>query len=210
MILPKLRDSQDWYSATLKKLVANLIMVLTRRGMDTAENHPQQYSCNLKMALHQIDPAPSWEDEDPNDSDRTLLWEPSPGWSFVVEGDPLWDSDQDNFKSQWKDPPEIEQLRLAAASGELAAVQRIFTSQWVDKVEAERIDKCLFASSLVEAIQHDDVSIASYLLSNCVSLNISYFTMAAEMKKYSMLQLFLDMGWDINAPIERTQPPPLS
>lgn len=35
--------------------------------------------------------------------------------------------------------------------------------------EAGRIDKDLFASSLVEAIQQDDVSIASYLLSNGVS-----------------------------------------
>lgn len=162
------------------------------------------------MALVQVDSASNWEDKDPSDSDSALLFEPGTEWSFVVEGDPLWDSDPDNFKSQSKDPPEIKELRAAAASGELAAVQRTFTSQWLDKAEAERIDKDLFAGSLVEAIQQDDVSIASYLLSNGVSMNISHFKMAAEMKKYSMLQLFLDMGWDINAPIKRTKPPPLS
>ena len=162
------------------------------------------------MALDQVETALDWEDEDPSDSDSALLFEPDTEWSFVVKGDPLWDSNQDNYNSQSKDPPEIEELRVAAASGELAAVQRIFSSQWLDKAEADRIDKNLFASSLVEAIRQDGVSIASYLLSNGVSMNISHFKMAAEMKKYSMLQLFLDMGWDINAPIERTTPPPLS
>ena len=162
------------------------------------------------MALDQVDSASNSEDKDPSDSDSALLFEPGTEWSFVVKGDPLWDSDPDNFKSQCKDPPEIEELRVAAASGELAAVRRTFTSQWLVKAEAERIDKDLFASSLVEAIQQDDVPIASYLLSNGVSMNISHFIMATEMKKYSMLQLFLDMGWDINAPIERTKPPPLS
>lgn len=84
------------------------------------------------MALDQADPASNWEDKD---SDSALHLEPGTDWSFVVKGDPLWDSDQDSFKSQCKDPPEIEELRLAAASGELAAVQRIFTSQWSDKAE---------------------------------------------------------------------------
>lgn len=128
----------------------------------------------------------------------------------IQKGDPLWDSDSENFKSEYEAQPEIEELREAAASGELDAVQSVCTSQWLEKPEAKRIDKDLFASSLVDAIQKDDVSIASYLLSNGVSIKISHFIMATELKKYSILQLFLDRGWDINGPIERTKPPPLS
>lgn len=96
------------------------------------------------------------------------------------------------------------------ASRDLAAVQRVFTSQWLEKAEAEKIDIGHYTSSLDEAIHQNDVPIASYLLSNGVPMDIYHFTKAAETKKYALLQLFLDMAWDINESIERTKPPPLS
>lgn len=162
------------------------------------------------MALDHVNAALNMGETDLSDADDVLSFEPDPDWSFVTKDDPLWDSDPENFKSRYEAPPEVEKLRMAAASQDFASVQRVFTSQWLEKPGNERVDKDLFASSLVEAIQQDDVAIASYLLSNGVSMNISHFTMAVELKKYLILQLFLDTGWDINGPIERTKPPPLS
>ncbi|KAL9124008.1 MAG: hypothetical protein Q9217_006618 [Psora testacea] len=162
------------------------------------------------MALDQVKSASNFGDRDLGDDIGRLLFEPDPDWSFVVKGDRLWDSDPENFTSPCEPRPEIEELRAAVASRDPAAVRRVYTSQWLEKPEAERIDRDLFASSLDEAIQQDDVSSASYLLSNGMSIDMSHFTMAVEMKKYSFLQLYLDKGWDINAPIERTKPPPLS
>ena len=161
------------------------------------------------MVLHQVKPVSIREDKDPEDDGiGAFLFEPDPEW--IYNPDPLWDIDQERFESQHKAPPEIEELRLAAASRDLAAVQKVFTSQWFEKPEAERIDIDDFWGSLVEAIHQDDVPIASHLLSNGVSMNISHFTMAAELKKYAILQLFLDLGWDINQAVDRCQPPPLS
>lgn len=162
------------------------------------------------MALDQVKSSSNLGDRDLSDDDGLLLFDPDPDWTFVVKGDPLWDSDPEDSKSPYEPRPEIEELRLAVGSRDLAAVQKVFTSQWLEKPETERADKDLFSSSLVEAIQQDDVLIASYLLANVISINMYYITMAIEMKRYSFLQLSLDRGWDINAPIERTKPPPLS
>ena len=162
------------------------------------------------MTLHQVKPISIGRDNDPDDGIGTFLFEPDPNWTPVANGDPLWDPDLERIQPRLKHPPQSEQLRQAVVSRDLAAVQRVFTSQWLEKAEAERINIGYYTSSLDEAIHQNDVPIASYLLSNGVPMYIYHFTKAAETKKYALLQLFLDMGWDINEPIERTKPPPLS
>ena len=162
------------------------------------------------MTLYQSSGAGDVADPTSSVSDPTFNFEPSAEWSFVVEGDPFWIHEPRNLASHYEGPTEVEALREAAASGDLTIVRETFTSQWVNKREDRRVDKDLFATSLVEAIKLDNVSIAAYLLSEGIPMNISHFVMAAEMKRYSMLQLFLDMGWNINTPVERTKPPPLS
>ena len=162
------------------------------------------------MALYQSSPVSVVAAPASNANDTTFTFEPSAEWSFVTEGDPLWSFDSGNLDAQHEAPPVIEALRQAVASGDLGVVREVITSQWADGREDMRGDKNLFATSLVEAIKLDNAPIAAYLLSEGIFMNISHFVLAAEMKHYAILQVFLDTGWNINTPIERTKPPPLS
>ncbi|KAL9104807.1 MAG: hypothetical protein Q9163_000305 [Psora crenata] len=107
--------------------------------------------------------------------------------------------------------PEIEAMRAACASGDLMTVQSVFKTYWLDRPVNERIDKDLFGSSgLCEAIKYYNTVIGSYLLSYVVSIHEGHFAMATEYKSYSFLQLCIDRGWDINAPLSQRTPPALS
>lgn len=107
--------------------------------------------------------------------------------------------------------PEVEEMRMACASGDLESVQSIHKTHWIDRPSHERIDKHRFgASGLCEAIKLDNASIASYLLSHLVSMEECHFAMATEHHSYSILQLYLDRGWNINTPLGLHKPPALS
>ncbi len=107
--------------------------------------------------------------------------------------------------------PEVEAMRAACASGNLMAFQAVFKTYWLDRPVNDRIDKDLFgARGLCEAIKRDDATIGSYLLSHVVSLHEEYFAMATEYQSYSILQLCVDRGWDINVCLSRWTPPALS
>lgn len=107
-----------------------------------------------------------------------------------------------------EDPPDIEQLRVASACGDLAAVQ-IILSRSSAKRPSEQIEKRRFVVALAAAVTNNHGLIAAHLLYHGVPLNIGLFVCATKMKSYPMLQLFLDCGWDINEPIDRASPPPL-
>ena len=120
-----------------------------------------------------------------------------------------WSPDPDHVPPPPQPTPEVEAMRLACVSGNLESVQNVFKTQWLDVPESERIDKGRFgASGLCEAIQRDDAVIASYLISTLVGLNLCHFRLATQYKSYSVLQLYLDKGWDINA-FDSKDPPPL-
>lgn len=119
--------------------------------------------------------------------------------------------DLDHLEISHGSRPEAEAMREACASGDLTAVQSIFTTHWHDRPVDERIDQNeLGASGLCEAIRRDDVKIALYLLSNLVSIQAVHFAMATESRAFSILQLYLDRNWDINIYLGRMQPPALS
>ena len=106
--------------------------------------------------------------------------------------------------------PEVEAMRAACASGELTSVQAVFQT-WLDQPTNERIDNGLLgAEGLCEAIKRDDAIIGSFLLSHVLSINDGHFAMATKYRSYSILQLFIDRGWDINTSLGRWQPPALS
>ena len=91
--------------------------------------------------------------------------------------------------------PDAETLRLAYVSGNLISIQPVLKTHWLDRPADERIDKGKFgASSLCECIERDDVNIASYLLSNVVSMHKGHFAMATKQKSYSFLALCLRRG----------------
>lgn len=107
-----------------------------------------------------------------------------------------------------EDPPDIEQLRVASACGDLAAVQMIL-SRSLARRPSEQIERRRFVVALAAAVTNNHVLITAHLLYHGVPLNIGLFVCATKMKSYPMLQLFLDYGWDINEPIDRASPPPL-
>lgn len=124
---------------------------------------------------------------------------------MVFGNPPLVPNSQTNAR---EDPPDIEQLRVASACGDLAAVQ-IILSRSLARRPSEQIEKHRFVVALAAAVTNNHCLIAAYLLYHGVPLNIGLFVCATKLKSYPMLQLFLDCGWDINEPIDRVSPPPL-
>lgn len=134
------------------------------------------------------------------------------GSSGNSEGDYVFDLESDSSDLPAYDPlPEVEAMRRACTSGDLMSVQSVFQTYWVDRPVNERIDKGLFgASGLCETIRRDNAVIGSYLLSHVLSIHEGHFAMATEHRSFSILQLCVDLGWDINTSLGRRQPPALS
>ena len=134
--------------------------------------------------------------KDDHTSTLDLDWSDVPACDTLLERDPLF---------------EVEAMRTACASGNLMSVQFVYQTLWLDRPVDKRIDKDLFGGSgLCEAIKRDDTVIVSYLLSYVLSIHEGHFAMATEYRSYSILQLCVDRGWDINTSLGRRQPPALS
>lgn len=134
------------------------------------------------------------------------------GSSRNSNGEFIFDLDSDSSDLPVYEPlPEVEAMRAACASGDLTSVQSVFKTYSLDRPVNERVDKDLFgAGGLCEAIRRDDAVIGSFLTSYVLSINEGHFAMATEYRSYSILQLFVDQGWDINTSLGRRQPPALS
>ena len=129
----------------------------------------------------------------------------------VDNGEYEIDFDPDQWEILNIGRPEAEAMREACASGNLAAVQSVFKTHWLDRPDDERINHNEFgASGLCEAIRQDNATIARYLLSNVISMQEVHFAMATECHAYSILQLYVDRNWNINTYLSRMQPPALS
>ena len=137
-----------------------------------------------------------------------------PTFSFNMSpaGDgPVIDFNPDQWETLNVVQPEAEAMREACASGNLAAVQWVFKTHWLDQPVNERTDHNEFgASGLCEAIARDDANIAHFLLSNVISMQNVHFALATERHAYSILELYVDKNWDINTYLSRMQPPALS
>jgi hypothetical protein len=59
------------------------------------------------------------------------------------------------------------------------------------------------------AVNYDHATILSYLFFMRVGEPSAYLYCAPRAKSCSIFQVFLDYGWDINQPLERTKPPAL-
>ena len=128
-----------------------------------------------------------------------------------IDGEYVIDFDPDQWVISSDIRPEVVVMREACASGNLTAVQAVFKTYWLDQPVDERLDRDEFgASGLCEAIRLNDATIAHYLLSNVVSMQSVHFALAVESHAYSILQLYVDMKWDINTRLSRMQPPALS
>lgn len=109
-------------------------------------------------------------------------------------------------------PVEVELLRLATAAGSLQDVHQIL-SQYILTQSPDRttgqLKLALFHTSIVEAIAKNYSIILSYLFYMRVGEPSSSMYLALQVRSSTIFEIFLNYGWNINEPIQRTQPPAL-
>jgi hypothetical protein len=109
-------------------------------------------------------------------------------------------------------PVEVGLLKLATAAGSLQDVHQIL-SQYILAQSPDpttgQIKLTLFHSSIVEAITKNYSTILSYLFYMRVGEPYSSIYLALQGRSSAIFEVFLNHGWNINEPIQRTQPPAL-
>jgi len=103
-------------------------------------------------------------------------------------------------------PQEVEDVQTAIVSRSLEAVKEAF-SKWVGRDATDRCDIGRFVVCLHEAIKLNDASTLSYLVSENIPFDKHHISHAVELKSTSLLQVFLNNGWNINEPISSSTPP---
>ena len=106
-------------------------------------------------------------------------------------------------------PPEVRQLETAVTVGDMASVKLIL-QRWHSRPKDDQLSADLFASSYELAMERGDVSTASYLIEEGISINESHFQLAMRKKSYPFLKCFLHHGFNINRPQSYTNPAPLA
>ncbi|KAI4188409.1 MAG: hypothetical protein LQ346_005323 [Caloplaca aetnensis] len=94
-------------------------------------------------------------------------------------------------------PPELEQLEVASAAGDVATVKSIMDS-WANKPAEEQHWKGAFSRGLKPALEAGHVAVAASLLEHGVKIDYGNFWSAMQHKSYPFLELYLAHGYDIN------------
>lgn len=92
---------------------------------------------------------------------------------------------------------ELEQATAASATGDVHALHLIFKKWSSPQLQPEALCPALSA-----AVTNNQAATAAYLLDHGVPMNQELFLHATVSKSYSILQAFLDRGWDINTPVD--------
>lgn len=95
-------------------------------------------------------------------------------------------------------PPEIAQIEVASAAGDLATVKGILES-WADKPAEQQHCKGGFGRALRPALEAGHVAVASCLLEHGIKVRSGDFRSAMQHKSYQFLELYLHHGYNINA-----------
>lgn len=110
------------------------------------------------------------------------------------------------------DPVEVGLLKLASRSGCLRDVHQILSQYILTQAPdptTGRLWLYLFGESITEAIAHHHTIILSYLFFKRVGEPSLHVRSAIDARSSAIFQVFLDYGWNINEPLERTMPPAL-
>ena len=105
--------------------------------------------------------------------------------------------------------PEVLKLEAASAAGDISAVQELL-QRWQNTPKDERCYKGHFVSSFKFAIKGSHISIVSCLVDNGITPNWAHFECAMQLQYYPFLELCLDLGFDLNEPQSRFNPPRLA
>lgn len=65
-------------------------------------------------------------------------------------------------------------------------------------------------SSLYVAVEHQHLHVIAFLLSRSAKIGEGHMKAAIWTHNTKIIQILLDHGWDINAPLSPSQPPPMS
>lgn len=106
---------------------------------------------------------------------------------------------------------EVRLLKLASTEGRLQDVHQILSQYLLSQAPdtSGRLQLGLFYESVVEAILHQYPSVLSYLFFMRIGEPRYYAKTAIEARSTAIFQVFLEYGWDLNEPLERTMPPAL-
>jgi hypothetical protein len=111
-----------------------------------------------------------------------------------------------------QDRADVKILKLASTKGRLQNVHQIFSQYLLTQVPDNTTGKLrlnIFYESIIEAILHEYPSVLSYLFFMRIGEPAFYAKTVIEVRSPAIFQVFLDYGWDINKPLERTMPPAL-
>lgn len=110
------------------------------------------------------------------------------------------------------EPSEAGSLKCASAAGSLQDVHQILAQYILTQTpdsRTGRLSLSLFYRAVTEAIINNHAPILSYLFFMRVGEPSKYLYCALRAESCSIFQVFLNYGWDINQPIERTKAPAL-
>lgn len=111
-----------------------------------------------------------------------------------------------------KRPIEVELLRKASSQGRLQDVHQILSQYLLTQVPDSttgRLRLGILCDSILEAIAHNHLHILSYLFFMRVGEPFFYLKHAIDTRSHAVFEVFLQYGWDINKPVERTMAPAL-
>lgn len=109
-------------------------------------------------------------------------------------------------------PAEVRLLKLASAEGRLKDVHQILSQYLLTQTPdtaTGRLKLNLFHESITESIATNQPAVLSYLFFMRVGVPSLYIRSALRARSPTVFQVFLDYGWDINEPVERTMAPAL-
>ena len=167
----------------------------------------------LKMVIDTRDTPPwlrPWDDpslEDPSDDQIK---------QFIIDEPIDIDTLRTNRKAvlkpvEPKSSPEVEAFRAACATGSLATVQQALKTYWEDLASDSRPHKSdLLYPGLEEIIKQDNRAVFDFFAGGTISLSPFLQSMVVTCKFYSIMELWLEKGWDINAKLSYASPPALS
>ncbi|KAL8870086.1 MAG: hypothetical protein Q9174_003784 [Haloplaca sp. 1 TL-2023] len=147
--------------------------------------------------------------------DDPSLDDPTDTKQYLIE-DPVIDLNNLGLKGPFQpfepEPlPEAESFRAACATGDLDTIQQAFKTYWDDVASDLRPRKSdLLDPGIVEIIKQDQRAIFEYLVPNIRSLSPVREQMIVKSKAYSIMELWLEQGWDIKAKLSQSSPPALS
>lgn len=105
-------------------------------------------------------------------------------------------------------PKQVDLCDEAAQLGDLKRVKQL-VYEALD--EDHLTDRGWFAGSVASAIERNDLAIVKFLLSENIATPTDRYLieLAIRCQTYDILELLLELGWDLNTPVLRNMPPPL-